>query len=72
MRALIEALNPFDQFESSAAHSATIMTFKLTALLSWWAGASSLHRDGNVAKYAIVTANPMMRKYLSAIGEWEL
>ena len=32
MRALIETLDPFDQFESSAAHLMAIMAFGLDAL----------------------------------------
>ena len=32
MRALIEDLDPFNQFESSTAHSTFIMVFELTAL----------------------------------------
>ena len=49
-RALTEPLNPFDQFESSAAHSAAIMVFILTALSSTWAGNASLHREDSVVK----------------------
>ena len=50
MRALIEALDPLDQFESSAAHSAAIMAFELAALLSPWARDASLHGDDDVVK----------------------
>ena len=49
-RALLKALDPLDQFESSAAHSAAIMAFKLAALLLSWAGDASLHGDGDVVK----------------------
>ena len=48
MRALIEALDPLDQFESSAAHSAAIVAFELAALLSPWARDASLHGDDDV------------------------
>ena len=48
MRALIKALDPLDQFESSAAHSAAIMAFKLAALLVPWARDVSLHGDDDV------------------------
>ena len=50
MRALIEALDPFYQFESSAAHSAAIMAFELAALSPPWARDASLHRDDDVVK----------------------
>ena len=46
----MKALDPLDQFESSAAHSAAIKTFELAALLSPLAGDASLHRDDDVVK----------------------
>ena len=46
----MKALDPLDQFESSAAHSAAIKTFELAALLSSLAGDASLHRDDDVVK----------------------
>ena len=39
----MKALDPLDQFESSAAHSAAIKAFEL-------AGDASLHCDDNVVK----------------------
>ena len=50
MRALIEGLDPLDQFESSAAHSAAIMAFKLVALPLPLAGDASLDGDDDVVK----------------------
>ena len=50
MRALMKALDPLDQFESSAAHSAAIKAFELAALSSPLAGDASLHRDDDVVK----------------------
>ena len=50
MRALIEALDPFDQIESSAAHSAAIMAFELAALSLPLAGDAGLHGDNDVVK----------------------
>ena len=50
MMALIEALDPCDQFESSAAHSAAIMAVELAAMLSPSAGEASLHGDDDVVK----------------------
>ena len=41
MRALIEALEPFEQFISSAMHSAAIMVFNLATFSSSWAGDAS-------------------------------
>ena len=46
----MKALDPFDQFESSAAHSVAIKAFELAALLSPLAGDANLHRDDNVVK----------------------
>ena len=65
MRALIEALNPIDQFKSSAAHSAAIMAFELAALPLPSAGDASLHGDDDVVKQTIVTAIPMATTYRS-------
>ena len=50
MRDLIEALDLFNQFESSAAHSGAIVAFKLAALLSLLADNTSLNDDDNVVK----------------------
>ena len=50
MKALVEALAPFDQFEGPVAHSMAIMAFELAVLLSLWAGNASLHHDDDVAK----------------------
>ena len=46
----MKALDPLDQFESSAAHSAAIMAFELAALSSPLAGDVSLHRDNDDVK----------------------
>ena len=48
MRALIKALDPLDQFESSAEHSAAIMAFELAALVLPWARNASLYGDDDV------------------------
>ena len=50
MSAIIEVLDPFNLFESSAAHSAAIMAFELAALSSLWARDASLHRGDDVVK----------------------
>ena len=50
MSALTKALDPFNQFEGSAAHSVAIMAFDLVILASPWAGNTSLHGDDDVAK----------------------
>ena len=50
MKALIEAIDPFDQFESLVAHLVAIVAFELAALLSPLAGDASLHGDDDVAK----------------------
>ena len=63
MRALIEALNLFDQFKSSAAHSAAIVAFDLATLLSPSTGDASLHGDDNVIKYTIATTIFMTTSY---------
>ena len=44
----MKALDPLDQFESSAAHSAAIMAFELAALSSPWARDASLHGGDDV------------------------
>ena len=49
MRALIEALYPFDQLESWTAHLAAIMAFELAALLLSSTGNDSLHHYVNTA-----------------------
>ena len=46
----MKALDPLDQFESSAAHSAAIKAFELAASLLPLAGDTSLHRDDDVVK----------------------
>ena len=61
--ALIKALDPADQFESSAAHSAAIVAFDLAALSLPSAGDTSLHSDDDVIKYTIVTAISMATSY---------
>ena len=48
MRALIEALEPSDQFESSAAHPVAIRGFELAALSLSSAGGASLHGDNYI------------------------
>ena len=60
----MKALDPLDQFESSAAHSAAIMALELAALSLPLAGDTSLHRDDNVVNSNIVTAIPMATTYL--------
>ena len=50
MKALIEALDPLDQLESLAAHSAAIMAFEVTALWLILAGDTSLDGDKVVVK----------------------
>ena len=50
MGAVTKALDALDKFESSAAHSAAIMAFKLAALLLPWAGDASLHGDDDMVK----------------------
>ena len=50
MRALVKALQPFEQIESSFAHSEVIMAFDLTVLLSPWAGDACLYVDDDVVK----------------------
>ena len=60
----MKALDPLDQFESSAACSAAIMALELAALLSPLAGDTSLHRDDDVVNSNIVTAIPMATTYL--------
>ena len=50
MRALIEALEPVDWFESLTVYSAAVMVFELATLLSPWAGESTLHNDNNVVE----------------------
>ena len=59
----MKALEPLDQFESSAAHSAAIIAFVLTALLSPSAGDASLYGDNDVANLTIVTAMLMVTTY---------
>ena len=63
MRALIEALEPHDQFKSSAAHSAAIVAFVLVALSSPLAGDDSLDGDDDRVKKSIVLAIPMATCY---------
>ena len=63
MRALIEALNPPDQFKSSAAHSADIVAFVLVALSSPSAGDASLNGDDDGVKKSIILAIPMATSY---------
>ena len=60
-RALIEALDPCDQFESSAAHSTAIVAFKLALRLS--PHDASRHGHNNVVKYIIVPAVLMATTY---------
>ena len=50
MMALIEALDPCDQFKSLTVHLAAIMAVELAALLSPSAGEASLHSDDDVVK----------------------
>ena len=50
MRALIEALDPFDQFESSVMHLVAMKAFKLAALSLLWACNASLYHDNDVVK----------------------
>ena len=50
MGAQIKALDPFDQFESSAAHLAAIIDVELVTLLSPLAGIVSLYGDNDVLK----------------------
>ena len=50
MRALIEALDPLDQFKNLARHLTTIMNFELAVLSLQLTGDASLHRDNNVVK----------------------
>ena len=63
MRALIEALDPPDQFERSAAHSAAIVAFVLAALLPPSAGDASLDGDDDGVKKSIILAIPMATSY---------
>ena len=50
MGALIKALDPSDQFESSAAYLAAIIVFELATLFSPLAGNVSLYGDIDVLK----------------------
>ena len=63
-RPLIEALDHFEQFESSVAHSAAIMAFELAALPSSLTGDVSLHYDNNVVKQIIITVISMATMYV--------
>ena len=65
-RALIKALDPFDQFKSSAAHLVVIMAFELVALLLPSAGNACFHGDEDeVVKLTIMSAIPMVTTYRS-------
>ena len=61
----MKALDPLDQFESSAAHSMAIVAFVLTALLSPLAGDASLDGDDDEVKYTIITVILMVTTYRS-------
>ena len=63
MRALIKALDPPDQFKSSAAHSAAIVAFVLVALSSPLAGDDSLDGDDDRVKKSIILAISMATSY---------
>ena len=59
----MKALDPLDQFESSAAHLAAIVAFVLAALLSPLAGDASLDGDDDGVKKSIILAIPMATSY---------
>ena len=63
MRALIEALDPPDQFKSSATHSAAIVAFVLIALSSPSADDASLNGNNDGVKKSIILAIPMATSY---------
>ena len=65
MRVRIEALDPLDQFKSSAAHPAAIMAFELVTLSLSSADNASLYDDDDVVKWTIVTAISMATIYRS-------